>query len=511
MTTPIDLVRVYEELLRASGDAPAVDQRTAADLDLDDVFRGIDRTAGAPGRQRLYARLRRPTTSAAAGAFDELVSGIGPDAPPARRAFEHLGGASSHELPHLFLGHEPERPAAFVFAPVLTVAAAVLALASPLSAKAFLALVGLCVMNIVVRLAYRSRVATHLRALPPLRALIRAGIALSRPESGIPAMHRERVAAAVAPLRVFLAPTTWVAAEAEMRLDTARLAYEYANLLFLLDVDAYLFSFALLRGRREAIRELWETVGDLDAAFAVSEWRRSLRSWCRPRFVAAGAPLRIGGAFHPLLLEPVANDVTVSGRGLLLTGSNMSGKTTLLKTLGLETLLGGTVATCPATSYEGPFLVPSSAIGRRGCLREGISDYLAEVRRVLELVRQVEGAARLFLLDELFRGTNALERIAAGKAVLAYLSRGAHVTAVSTHDVELLLLLAERYEPWHFREAVAGGDLTFDYVLRPGLSSSRNAIALLAGAGFPESLVDDARETVEALKDDSPGRPRRAG
>ncbi|MFN7986503.1 MAG: hypothetical protein U0529_03465 [Thermoanaerobaculia bacterium] len=375
------------------------------------------------------------------------------------------------------------------------------ALAGPFSASALVALVGLCLVNIVVRLAYRYRFAGTLRALPALRARIRTSTDLSREDLEISEERRSRISASVAPLGRLLPPTTWIAAAAETRDDAARLVYEYVNMVVLLDVNAFLFTFALLPSRRGSVREPWEAVGDPDAVIAVAERRRSLSSWCRPSFREPGATIRISGAFHPLLAAPVPNDVVVTGRGLLVTGSNMSGKTTLPRTLGLQALLGATIATCPAEAYDGPLLVPSLAILRRGSLAEGASDDLAEVRRVLTLVRQVEGAARLFLLDEVFRGTNALERVAAGKAVLAHLARAGHVTAVSTHDVELVALLEGAYEPHHFRESVIGGDLSFDYRMRLGVSSSLDAIALHAGAAFPEPLAQDARRTASA-----PGR-----
>jgi DNA mismatch repair ATPase MutS len=279
------------------------------------------------------------------------------------------------------------------------------------------------------------------------------------------------------------------------------LLYEYANLVFLLDVDAFLFSLELLRRQRAAIRQLFEVLGEIDGALSVEVFRRSLPSWCRPRFTPCGAPLRVEGAFHPLLAAPVANDLTVDGAGVLVTGSNMSGKTTFIKTLGLDALLGETLNTCPARSYEAPMLDVVSAIGRSESLTDGTSYYLGEVQRVRELVRAAEdGRPRLFLLDELFRGTNTIERIAAGKAVLSHLARGPHFTLVSTHDIELVPLLSDSHAPYHFRESVAEGELVFDYKLRPGPSSTRNAIALLASAAFPESLIEDALRTVDTLE-----------
>src|SRR6185437_3766005 len=110
---------------------------------------------------------------------------------------------------------------------------------------------------------------------------------------------------------------------------------------------------------------------------------------------------------------------------------------------------------------------------------------------------------QLYLIDEIFRGTNTTERVAAGEAVLAWLDEGENIVLVATHDLELLDALAGRYAPFHFREQIEGDALHFDYIIRPGASSTRNAIELLRLMRFPEPLVRDALRAVERHE----GRP----
>jgi DNA mismatch repair ATPase MutS len=501
----VDEIRSFEDLRHAEGEERGLDERTAADLDLDDVFRRIDRTASSAGQQWLYSRLRRPAREISTlEAFDELVSDLTsararPDL--VRRALARLRGTNAYLLPFLLFGSLPEQPGVYSLAPLLTLAAAGALVASFFAKSALFVLLAICVVNIVVRLAYRKRIAPVLHSLPALRTLIRTGLALSKPDGGLPEGPRARLSAVAEPLRPLLKTTSWLVFETEQADEMSRMLYEYANLVFLLDVDAFLFSLEFLRRKRADIRRLFEALGEIDGALSVAAFRGSLPAWCRPHFTSPGTALRIVGALHPLLAAPVANDLEVEGRGVLVTGSNMSGKTTFIKTVGVDALLGATLFTCPATSYEAPLLDVVSAIGRSESLADGTSYYLGEVRRVHELVRAAEdGRGRLFLLDELFRGTNTVERIAAGKAVLAHLGRGPHVTLVSTHDIELVPLLTDSHAPYHFRESVADGALVFDYRLRPGPSSTRNAIALLASAAFPERLVADALRTVEILE-----------
>jgi hypothetical protein len=510
----LDEIRIFEDSRQREGEAPGLDERTAADLDLDDVFRRIDQTSSTVGQQWLYSRLRRPAREpSTAEAFDVLVTDLSspegrPDA--VRRTLSRLRGPNAYLLPFLLLGPLPERPGAWALAPLLTLIAAgtVVACLVAKTAGLVLALAGICLVNIVVRLAYRKRIFPILHSLPALRVLIRAALALSKPEAGLPEGPRARLASLAEPLRPILRTTSWLVFETERTDEMSRLLYEYVNLVFLLDVDAYLFSLELLRLKRTAIRDLFEALGEIDSALSVEAFRASLPAWCRPRFTPPGTSLRAEEAFHPLLSAAVPNSITLGGSGALVTGSNMSGKTTFIKTIGLDALLGSTLFTCPAKSWEAPFLDVVSAIGRSESLAEGTSYYLGEVRRVRDLVHAAEdGRPHLFLFDELFRGTNTVERIAAGKAVLTHLAHGPHVTLVSTHDIELVPLLAGSYAPFHFRESVADGALVFDYRLRPGPSSTRNAIALLASAGFPESLVEDALRTVDALGRVGAGRP----
>lgn len=437
-------------------------------------------------------------------AFDglvEAVDGPGVSREATRRLLARLTGPGAYLLPYLIYGELPDRPAAYRLTPVLSVAAlGALVAALTTGVPGVLALVAICAVNIVVRLSYRRRVEAILGSLPAARALVFTGRELALPRCGLPAVTRARLEAAAAPLRGLLRTTAWLAFETDRTDELSRIFYEYVNLVFLLDVNALLFSLGLLSTRRDALGELFDAVGEVDGALSTAAFRASLPFWCRPRFVAAGGPVRLDDVFHPLLDAPAPNSLALEGTSLLVTGSNMSGKTTFLKALGVNALLARTLATCAARRHEAPPFAVLTSIGRGESLAEGTSYYFAEVRRVGALLRAAGGAApHLFLLDELFRGTNTIERIAAAKAVLARLSGGPHLAAVASHDLELVPLLHGAYAPYHFRESVEEGVLSFDYRLRPGPSSTRNAIALLACASFPPEVVTDALATVEAL------------
>lgn len=147
-----------------------------------------------------------------------------------------------------------------------------------------------------------------------------------------------------------------------------------------------------------------------------------------------------------------------------------------------------------------------TSIGRSDSLQEGKSYYMSEVETMGGFLQDAaEEETCLFVIDEIFRGTNTTERVAASKAVLDALNRPdrPHLVMVSTHDLELANLLQSPWDRYHFREYVQEEELRFDFRLRPGLSSTRNALRLLAARNYPPEVVADAEATAARLEFDA--------
>jgi MutS domain V len=265
------------------------------------------------------------------------------------------------------------------------------------------------------------------------------------------------------------------------------------------------------------------TLWDFHALFALERWQKehgaSVRAWfealaalealaClaglahdRPHFtwptVREGPPtVDVRGVGHPLLEAPVRNDVKLHGPScaLLITGSNMSGKTTLMRAVGLNAvvaLAGGPV--CADALGVSPLQV-LTAMRVRDSLEQGVSYFYAEVRRlkkVLDAAAAVKGQA-LFLLDEILTGTNTRERHLASREVLKLLLATGAIGAITTHDLSLAELAREypgRVCNVHFRDHVEDGRMTFDYRLREGVVDTTNALRVMALAGIPISAA----------------------
>ena len=176
----------------------------------------------------------------------------------------------------------------------------------------------------------------------------------------------------------------------------------------------------------------------------------------------------------------------------------MSGKSTLLRALGTNVVLASAGApTCAAALRLGPLRVATS-MRIEDSLEQGVSHFYAELRRlkrVIDLARTPEAPPVLFLLDEILHGTNSRERIIGACGVVRELLSLGALGAVSTHNLGITALERElpgRVENAHFEEQVQGDAMTFDYVLRPGIVQSSNALRLMRAVGI------DVREANES-------------
>ena len=359
------------------------------------------------------------------------------------------------------------------------------------------------VANVVIRIATGRRVGGEIvwfRQLGPLLSTARELVpCCTDGTAAITGLLKSDLAA----LRQLGAIARWVSRDPLTTGEPAGALLEYLNLLFLMDANALYLASRELKSRRLHLLRVIDVVGEIDAAIAVASVRAGVKDWTRPRFVAVDTLVAFSDLRHPLVDEPVPNSIALAPPyGVLVTGSNMSGKSTFLRTVGINAVLAQTINTCLARAYQAPVYQVRSCLGRADDLLAGKSYYLVEVESILSLVLASDRTEpHLFLLDELFRGTNAVERIAAGEAVLCAMvgETKRHVALVATHDGDLVKLLRDSYVVYHLGDAVGPNGLIFDYHLTPGPATSRNAIDFLRLNGAPEQLVTQALARAAAL------------
>jgi hypothetical protein len=243
-----------------------------------------------------------------------------------------------------------------------------------------------------------------------------------------------------------------------------------------------------------------DVMGHIEALSSLASFAQDHPDYTFAKFVDEPA-FRAKGIGHPLLApsECVRNDVALRGAGtaLLITGSNMSGKSTLLRAMGLGAVMAMAGAPVAAEELElSPFEVRTSMWARDSLLR-GVSHFYAELEKLKRVLEGIgKGRPLFFLLDEVLQGTNSRERFIGARSVLRTLLHAGAMGAVSTHDVTLLELesdLDQHLDKVHFEEQVApsangSGVMTFDYKLRPGVVHSTNALRLMKLVGIDVDL-----------------------
>jgi DNA mismatch repair ATPase MutS len=178
----------------------------------------------------------------------------------------------------------------------------------------------------------------------------------------------------------------------------------------------------------------------------------------------------------------------------------MSGKSTFLRTFCINSILAQTIYTCFGNKFVSPILKQYSSIRIDDNLFQGKSYYFEEVSVMATLIAEVETPYQnLFILDEVFKGTNTIERIAASKAILSYLNRKNNIVMVATHDIELSEMLKSDYELYHFTEIIEDDKLNFDHKIKAGQLKTRNAIKLLELSNYPLDIINEAKQISENL------------
>lgn len=262
------------------------------------------------------------------------------------------------------------------------------------------------------------------------------------------------------------------------------------NGAFLLDLIINASALGKFYSLRHRLHSTFELIGGIDAAIAIASALVMHPVHCHPQ-LATNLDLDIQEGRHPLLPVGVLNSISLNGRSALITGSNMAGKTTFIKMVAINAILGRTVGFCTAARACLPSIRVMSAIYSEHSVESGKSHYFTEIEVIRGFLdEEARGGGCLLILDEPFSGTNTPERIAIASAVLGALS-GHSLVLVTTHDVELQSTLGHRYELYHFQEnpEVEG---FFDYRLRSGPATERNAIRLIERMGFPTAIVKDA-------------------
>lgn len=274
----------------------------------------------------------------------------------------------------------------------------------------------------------------------------------------------------------------------------SEMVLDYVRMLTHIDLIKFNHMLKKLDSHEDKVYELMETLGYIEACICVASFRKQLEYWSRPALSSHGTNMSVTEVFHPLIIEPVVNSITTS-KHVLVTGSNASGKSTFLKTIAINALLSQTIYTSTSKEYNAPFYRIYSSMALRDDLNAQNSYYIVEIKslkRILDAVDKDDKRPVLCFVDEVLRGTNTVERIAASSEILKSLRYKNVLVFAATHDIELTYLLEKYYDNYHFQEEVTDDDVKFNYRLFTGPAVTRNAIKLLGVIGYNKNIIDAA-------------------
>lgn len=272
---------------------------------------------------------------------------------------------------------------------------------------------------------------------------------------------------------------------------------DYLRILFHIDLIKFDSMLLELRKNSELLNKMYQNIGFLDSMIAVASFRTYLNGdYCIPNIIRGEkADIYMEEAYHPMIAEPVKNTIQ-SSHCVLITGSNASGKSTFIKTVALNVILAQTIHTAMCNKYECSQFKIYSSMALRDNLLGNDSYYIVEIKSLKRILDQIEeDIPTLCFVDEVLRGTNTLERIAASSQILKSFAGQNALCFAATHDIELTHILENYYENYHFQEEIKDNQVLFNYQLQKGRAVSRNAIKLLAMLGYDKKIIKNAEQS----------------
>lgn len=470
-----------------------VDDITWNDLDMDSVFGLIDHTDSFAGEQCLYSKLH--DLSAGKEEIEELERRISltDSNETLRRSIRKklfiLGKTyGDYDLPMLIdqLGtYKLKKPWVYYLLSGALIASGVCAAVfrTPLTVCILL---GIYIFNLVVHITRTAKLDAEIKALSGVGRLISTAISIDKECPGIDPKARE-----------YLAPLKKAAKNA-LALEIGRPhnnAFNEFSLIsaymlgpFMIDFIIYDRIISDLCGKLPDCFKAYRYVGETDCALAISSFRKST-AHCVP-VLTENRSFSFEGLVNPLLERPVPNDLTFK-KNIIITGSNASGKSTFVKSVSINLILGQTLNTCTAVKAVIPRCGVMTSMAVRDDIISGESYYICEIKYLKRMIDNCSDDKLMFLaIDEILKGTNTVERIAASKAVIDYLSDKNCMLMTATHDLELAGAFQDRCDNYHFSEIIDSNDVVFDYIIHDGISNSSNAIKLLAAMHFPSEIIN---------------------
>ncbi len=492
----------------------SVDDITWNDLSMDQVFQRVNYTHSACGEEYLYYRMRCPEQMAGQEAMvsdEEALIRYLQENEDARVAlqtqFAKIGYTGKYSLYQYleFLENLGERNnKKHYMALVAYLIGGVLCAFAP--GAGFTALLLVMTYQIFSYLKERSEDEPYLVSFAFILRFLNGAQELTeraQKDEGDLASYIVSMRDNIRQMRPITRHTFFLQNENMSKGDPMTIIADYFKMITHINLIQFNQMLSAVRKYQRELDLLYTQMGYLEYLVCVGEYRKSVPVCCVPEF-GEHVGISCDGLYHPLIEGAVSCGFAEKG-GVLVTGSNASGKSTFLKSVAINVILSQALHTALAKRMTLEYFRVYSSMALRDDLDSGESYYMVEIRALKRIIDAIDGSVSgdagseekrnriLCFVDEVLRGTNTVERIAASTQIMKYFCDRGVFCFAATHDIELTHLLEKEYHNFHFEEDVTDGDIHFNYELKEGRATTRNAIKLLEIMGYEKRIIDDAQ------------------
>lgn len=494
-------IRQYFELLKRKD---YIDDITWNDLGMDNIFKSMNYSMSSIGEECLYDRLRRMDyTAEDLKEFDRVTSFLNDNPDVCReymKCFVDIGRAKSisvydfiHRLTELGKRKNTKH---YILMTALLVSIGMIFV---VPVAGIIGTIVMVCINVIQYYRIKAEIENYFICCGYIVGIIVHGSAVSKfdvPELRSYSEEMKEICNKLKPVvkNVYLIGTN------NMSGSIAEMLMEYVRMLF--HVDLIKFNSILKDTIRniDEIDRLYEIIGYLESACCTAYYRAYLENeygyYCKPYFIDNKFVIQAKEIYHPLISKPVSNSITEE-KCVLLTGSNASGKSTFLKTVGINAILSQTLSTSTGKEFMMKRQKVYSSMSLKDDLLNNESYYMVEIKSLKRIIDAAKaGEDIICFVDEVLRGTNTVERVSASTEILKSFADGKIEKVLcfaATHDIELTYLLKDWYSNYHFEETVVEDDVLFNYKLNEGPATSRNAIQLLKVIGYDANIIEAAK------------------
>lgn len=480
-----------------------IDDITWHDLDMDRVFMLLNNTQSAVGQEYLYQLLRTPCSSKEELEKREALYAFLDQNEEVRTKIQvltsNIGRTKRFSLSkylELFLQRPQTSNAPHIISNVFIAISIGMMFVN--SGIGILCLVGVLIYAVIQYYSEKAKIEPHYVCTAFVVRLISVCKKIATFEDAQLSTYSNQAKELMKPFKKVLSRSKYLGAIDQVNGSLIDLILDYLRIIFHFDLIAFNTIYKQLLNHLDELDQMQALVGELECGIAIASYRRTLPFYCKPTFVAERKDgIVFLDGYHPLIDNPVANSIYETN-SVLLTGSNASGKSTFLKTVAINAILAQTIYTVHANEYKTCFYQIYSSMALKDDLENNESYFIVEIKalkRIMDIVN--DSLPTLCFVDEVLRGTNTVERIAASSRILKDLAEKNVFCFAATHDIELTHLLTDYYANYHFKEDVLENDVVFNFELNKGRATTRNAIKLLGIIGYPKEVIKAAEKSAE--------------